>query len=97
MTKEDIEHLARLSRIALGPGEAEGFQKEISSILDYVGAVNAMAADAQAAPEAGEHSNIFRADAVTNEGGSNTDVLLAAMPHTEGRFMKVKKILNQND
>lgn len=98
MTKEEIEHLARLSRIALSPTETANFQKEISSILDYVSVVNAMAADtASETPVVPEHHNIFRADVVTNEPGSNTEILLAAMPETQGRFMKVKKILNQND
>jgi aspartyl-tRNA(Asn)/glutamyl-tRNA(Gln) amidotransferase subunit C len=98
MTKEEIEHLARLSRIALTPGETANFQKEISSILEYVGAVNAIAADdVSDTPALPEHHNIFRPDEVTNEPGSNTEVLLAAMPETQGRFMKVKKILNQHD
>ncbi|MBY0309956.1 Asp-tRNA(Asn)/Glu-tRNA(Gln) amidotransferase subunit GatC [Patescibacteria group bacterium] len=98
MTKEEIEHLARLSRIALSPAETVSFQSEITSILDYVSVVNAMAADETPhAPTVPEHINIFRADEVTNEPGSNTEVLLAAMPETHGRFMKVKKILNQND
>jgi len=98
MTKEDIEHLARLSRIALTEAEVAGFQKEISSILEYVGAVNAIAADeADTIPLVGTHYNIFRADDVTNEPGSYTEALLAAMPATDGRFMKVKKILNQDE
>lgn len=97
MTKEEIEHLASLSRIALTAAEVAAFEKDISSILEYVSTVNAISGDDAVGPQAGTHYNIFRADTVTNEPESYTEALLAAMPEREGRFMKVKKILQQED
>ena len=96
MTKEEIEHLARLSRIRLSDTEVVSFQQEISSILEYVSMVQSMAS-VEVAPVAGEHRNIFRTDEVTNEPGSYTEVLLEAMPHKVGRFMAVKKIIQQDE
>ncbi len=94
MTKDDIEHLARLSRVRLSGAEVENFQQEISSILAYVGAVSSIAADKDNGdPVAGVHRNIFRKDEVTNEPGSFTDSILAAAPKRQGRFVAVKKIL----
>jgi len=98
MTKEEIAHLARLSRVALTPTELDNFHTEISSILDYVSKVNAMAADDRIGePVVGPVHNIFRADEVTVAPESYTDTLLTAMPAREGRYLKVKKILSQDE
>jgi len=95
MTKEEVEHLAKLARIELSEAEVETFTTEISAILEYVSTVQDIAGDdVGAAPTVGVHHNIFRKDEVTNEPNSYTDALLAEMPQTEGRFMVVKKILN---
>ncbi len=98
MTREEIQHLARLSRVALSEEEVVNFQTQISSILAYVGAVNAIAADGiDEAPQVGNIHNVFRADEVTVAPETYTETLLAAMPAREGRFMKVKKILAQDE
>jgi len=36
LTKEEVEKIALLSRIELRDGEVEKFQKDLSTILDYV-------------------------------------------------------------
>lgn len=98
MTKEEIAHLARLSRVALTPAELDNFHTQISSILEYVSTVNAIAADdVRGEPEVGVVHNVFRTDEVTVAPESYTEALLAAMPAREGRFMKVKKILSQDE
>jgi aspartyl-tRNA(Asn)/glutamyl-tRNA(Gln) amidotransferase subunit C len=93
MTKEEILHLARLSRVRLTNEEAEHFQAEISSILAYVGTVSSIAAEGEGAPVAGTHRNIFRPDEITNEPEAFTESILAEAPQRQGRFLAVKKIL----
>lgn len=98
MTKEEVEHLARLSRIALSDEEVAGFQEQITSILAYVGAVSAIAADAAGeTPQVGIVHNVFRPDEITVPARTHDTDLIASMPETEGRFLKVKKILSQDD
>lgn len=98
MTKDEIAHLARLSRVALTPAELDNFHTQISSILEYVSAVNAIAAEEVGGkPSVGVVNNVFRKDEVTVEPESYTETLLAAMPARDGRFMKVKKILSQDE
>ncbi|MAZ29858.1 Asp-tRNA(Asn)/Glu-tRNA(Gln) amidotransferase GatCAB subunit C [bacterium] len=97
MTKKEVQHLARLSRIAITDEEAETFTKEIDAILEYVSEVTEVAGTDALEPTVGAVHNVFRADEVTNEPNQYTDALLAAMPETDGRFMSVKKILNQDD
>jgi aspartyl-tRNA(Asn)/glutamyl-tRNA(Gln) amidotransferase subunit C len=98
MLKEDVAHLARLARLELSEAELERLPQELSSIVSYVDVISDIAADdAATAPEVGPLHNVFRADEVTNGVGEYTDALLAEMPHTEGKFMKVKKILGGTD
>ncbi len=97
MTKEEIEHLARLSRVRLSSEEVAHFQEEISSILSYVGAVSSIAAEGDTTPRAGEYYNIFRKDEVTNVPDAYTEALLAEAPQRQGRFLSVKKILQVDE
>ena len=95
MTKEEVIHLAKLSKLELSPTEIESFTEEISAILDYVSTVQDIAGeDSSVEPQVGVVHNVFRKDVVTNEADEYTKDLLAEMPATEGRFMVVKKILN---
>lgn len=95
MKRDDIVHLANLARIRLSDAEITNFEGELNSIMAYVGAVSSIAADdADAAPVVGVRHNIFRKDEVTNEPDQYTADIIAEMPHSEGRFMSVKKILD---
>ncbi|MEZ4195378.1 MAG: Asp-tRNA(Asn)/Glu-tRNA(Gln) amidotransferase subunit GatC [Candidatus Paceibacterota bacterium] len=95
MNKDDVQHLANLSRIELSDRELESFTKEISDILSYVGKVQALVADeVDTEPVLGARYNIFRKDVVTNDPDSHTEALLAEMPAKQGRYLEVKKILN---
>lgn len=98
MKREDIAHLASLARIRLSGAELDNLEGELSAIVEYVGVVSDIAADdADAAPQVGARYNVFRKDEVTNEPDQYTDDILAEMPQKEGRFMKVKKILDAGE
>ncbi len=97
MTKEEITHLGALSRIALTPAEIDSFQTEIDSILAYVSIVKNIAAEEKLGSNVGARYNVMRSDEVTTVTGEHTEILLESMPHREGPFMSVKKILNQVD
>lgn len=92
MNREDIAHLATLSRLELSEQELQNFEGELSSIMSYVGAISDIASEV-GVPEVGVRHNIFRPDVVTNEAEEYTDRLVASMPHSDGRYLKVKKIL----
>jgi aspartyl-tRNA(Asn)/glutamyl-tRNA(Gln) amidotransferase subunit C len=94
VTKEEIIHLARLARLELSEAELEKLPEELSSIVSYVSVITDITSDeADNAPQLGVRYNIFRADEVTNKADEYTADLLREMPATEGRYMKVKKIL----
>jgi aspartyl-tRNA(Asn)/glutamyl-tRNA(Gln) amidotransferase subunit C len=94
MKREDIAHLATLSRLELTESELDSLGLELSSIMSYVSVISEMASDdVGMPPRLGARHNVFRADVVTNEADEYTSDLLVEMPHTEGRYMKVKKII----
>lgn len=98
MKRADIEHLATLARIRLSEEEKERLPEELSSIVAYVSVVSDMVGAApEAEPMAGVVKNVFRADAVTNTPDQYTQDILAEMPETDGRYLKVKKILNTEE
>ncbi|MBP6881512.1 MAG: Asp-tRNA(Asn)/Glu-tRNA(Gln) amidotransferase subunit GatC [Candidatus Pacebacteria bacterium] len=95
MKREEIAHLATLSRIRLSDDELTHLEGELSSIVEYVSVVKDIAAEeAAAVPQVGARFNIFRQDEVTNEPDQYTKDILAEMPQTKGRYMAVKKILD---
>lgn len=93
MKREEIEHLARLARIELTEEELTSMESDLSSILEYVSAVSDIAGDGALEPTLTPRVNVFRKDVVTNEANQYTNDILAEMPDTQGRFLKVKKIL----
>ncbi len=98
MKREDVAHLARLARIELSESELEQLPEELSSIVSYVRVITDIAGDeADMAPQLGARHNVFRADVVTNQAAEYMEALLAEMPATEGKFMRVKKIIGGTD
>lgn len=92
MKREDIAHLATLARLELSETELQNLESELSSIMSYVSVISDIA-DTDSVPQVGARHNVFRSDVVTNEPDQFTTDLLEEMPQTEGRYLKVKKIL----
>ena len=87
-------HLAALSRIKISEAEAEGLVGDLEAIVSYVSVISDIAEQTETElPVVGLLYNIFRADEVTTEANAHTVDLLNEMPQTDGRYLKVKKIL----
>lgn len=98
MKREEIEHLASLSRIRLSETEKDSLEEDLSSIVSYVSAVSDLVSDdVSNTPQVGARHNVFRADEITNEADEYTKDIIAEMPASEGRFLKVKKILQTDN
>lgn len=94
MTKEEILHLGRLSRIKMTDEEADAFKTEIDSILEYVGAVDRLVDSGDLRKIPGAVHNVLRDDLVLNEPGAYTKDIVAAFPKSRGSLLEVKKILD---
>lgn len=91
ITRQDIDNLAVLARVHIDDSEKEKMTKEIESILSYVGQVqNLNAGDMKTKYVL---KNVMRDDVALNPGGEFSEKLLALAPQKEGKYFKVKKIL----
>ncbi|MEX0933122.1 MAG: Asp-tRNA(Asn)/Glu-tRNA(Gln) amidotransferase subunit GatC [Candidatus Paceibacterota bacterium] len=95
ISTEEVKNLAELARLELSSGEVEKFKDDISSVLNYVESINSI--NIETSERGAEEVNIFREDAITNEPFSYTDSLLSAAPKKEGAYIKVPKILSQDE
>lgn len=94
MTKEEILHLATLSRIKVTDEEVTKFQGEIGAIVDYVASVKEIVGDRGVVKGTGPVYNVFRKDEVTDDSGSTPEDLIKAFPERQGQHLRVQKILN---
>ncbi len=89
--REDIERLAKLSRLAISDAEAATLAGEIETIVGYVSEVQS-APDAPA--DVADLENVMRPDADPHAPGAHTDQLLSAAPKSADGYVAVKKILS---
>ncbi len=95
MKKEDIEHLAKLSRIAVTEDEAEVLAEKITSILGYVSEIEEITGNVEMEKKVGALFNVMREDENPHEAGLYTEDILNLAPKREGQYVKVKKILDK--
>ncbi len=95
ITRQDVEHVAKLARLGLTEQEIEKYQKELSSVLAYVEQLRAV--DTKNVPPTAQVTgltNIFREDEVKKSTIPLDDSLKNA-PAKEGRYLKVKAIFGE--
>ena len=105
ISREEVLTLAALARLKLSEAEVADLQKDISSILDYVGQVsNVTAQSGQASPRsnlgAPAHRNVMRED--TPYGSDlpvfgKREALVQAFPKREGDYNVVRKIIQKDE
>ncbi|WP_423923281.1 Asp-tRNA(Asn)/Glu-tRNA(Gln) amidotransferase subunit GatC [Frigoribacterium sp. 2-23] len=94
ITREQVEHLAGLARIALTPDEIDKMTGELGAIVDNVAKVSEVAtADVPATSHPIPLENVFRPD-VVGETLTAEQALSGAPDHDGSRF-KVSAILGE--
>ena len=90
----DVDHVARLARLALTDEEKERFRRQLGLILEHAEKVGEVAADdVPPTSHPVPRSNVFRADE-PRPGLTHEDALSTAPEAEEGRF-KVPRIVEQ--
>jgi aspartyl-tRNA(Asn)/glutamyl-tRNA(Gln) amidotransferase subunit C len=94
IARKDVEHVARLARLALSEEEKERYTAQLESILEYIDKLNKFdTANVPPTSHVLPLSNVWREDkAEPNRLGSQADILKNA-PEAEGPYFKVKKII----
>lgn len=91
LTKDEIEHVARLARLDLTEAEQEEFAWQLNEILSFVAKLNQLDTGVEPTAHLIPVSNVFRSDHV--EPSLDPEKGLANAPDRVGNFFKVPKIL----
>jgi aspartyl/glutamyl-tRNA(Asn/Gln) amidotransferase C subunit len=92
ISKQEVQHIAKLARLELSEMEVEKMQKDLSSILDYFDLLKkAPPADAESFGEANK-VNVLRSDEVISSHDITEDIISQAPDKKDG-YIKVKSIL----
>jgi len=92
LTKKDVEHVARLARLALTEKEKENFTEQLGKILGYIEKLNAMdIADVPPTAHPFFSKTVWREDKTYR--WSPAKPILDNAPEREEGFFKVKKVI----
>ena len=93
LTREQIDHVAHLSRLALTEAERELFGSQLASILAYVEKLNELdTANVEPTAHAAALKNVFRED--KSRPGMGIDKVLQNAPDGASPFFRVPKVLD---
>jgi len=94
ISRQDVEHVARLARLALTDAERERMREQLDGILAYIDTLRALDTSAT---EPTSHAvplvNVMRDD--ENRPCLGRDAALANAPERSGAFFRVPKILEE--
>ena len=93
LTRDDINNLATLARIALSDEEKSTLPNQLDAILNYVSEISSVATKADSVPRVGSLRNVMRLDTDAYVGGEYRDSILENAPNKEDGYVKVKQIL----
>jgi len=91
LTIDDVYKIAELAKIEITKEEAEKFQKELMSIVDYFNVLDEVKENVEPTFHVLPLKNVFRED-VPKESMSREEVLANAK-HTENGYFKGPKIV----
>lgn len=93
ITKEQVEHIAKLARIGLTEQEKEKMTKELGAILTYVEKLNEVdTAGVEPTAQVTGLENVMRKDEAKPWWDGNPFDLVEAAPEQERGFVKVKEV-----
>ena len=94
ISQKEVQHIAKLARLAITKKEEEKFGRELSSILDYFDLLKKIDVK-KIAPFSYSFSieNVMREDLAERQPKEKNDKLLKAMPEKKERYLKVKSVL----
>ncbi len=94
LSKEQVEHIAKLARLGLTEQENKKFRKELSSILDFVEQLNkAKTEKVEPTAQVTGLENVSRQDKSRTKTKQEAEKLLKLVPEIKDGYVKVKAIL----
>lgn len=93
MELHDMQHLAKLSRLALSDEEMVRMQTDITSILGYIDQIGQ--ADVSDVTVTHDAVNQVREDIIVSAGTSTRNQILDQAPHKHHDFIQVQKVISR--
>ena len=94
LSREEVQHIAKLARLGLTEKEIGKFQKELSSILDYIEKLKEVdISKVEPTSHSIKVENIMRGDEPKEKKLETRKKLIEMAPETKEGFLKVKSIL----
>ena len=88
LSVEEIEHIAKLSRLELSPKEKELYAEQLSSVLDYVGQLQEIETEkVELTANVTGLSNVWREDKIEKSNISHKDIEQNAPEFKDGNFV----------
>ncbi|MDA3861525.1 MAG: Asp-tRNA(Asn)/Glu-tRNA(Gln) amidotransferase subunit GatC [Melioribacteraceae bacterium] len=95
VTKNDIEHIAKLAKLEIKEDEIDNFTSQLNKVLDYVDKLNELDTDnVKPLSHPIEGENVFRED-LLKESIPTKDALKNSGSKTE-EYFKVPKVIKSN-
>jgi aspartyl-tRNA(Asn)/glutamyl-tRNA(Gln) amidotransferase subunit C len=94
LSKEKIEHLAKLARLKLSPEQTKKYQRQLGEILNYIKQLKKIKTDnIEVCSGGGDLKSVFRTDKSESKRPDENKKILEQVPEKQNRLIKVKKVL----
>ncbi len=94
ISKEKIEHFAKLARLKLSPEQIKKYQRQLGGILNYVKQLKKIKTDnIEICSGGGDLRSVFRPDKSEDKRENENKKILEQVPEKQNRLIKVKKVL----
>ncbi|MFH1772946.1 MAG: Asp-tRNA(Asn)/Glu-tRNA(Gln) amidotransferase subunit GatC [Patescibacteria group bacterium] len=93
LSKQQIQHIAKLARIELTDEELKKYHSQLSDILTYIDQLKEVNVDdVEPTTQTAGLENVLREDIAINWNKEEIENVLISAPEKEERFIKVKRI-----
>ncbi len=93
ISKEEVEHIAKLASLNLSEAEKVGYAKDMTEILEFANLINSVNTDSvNETIAANENYNVFRKDEIVQTVDKET--LLQNAPSQEDGMFRIPKVIN---
>lgn len=94
LSKQDIQHIAKLARLELTEAELEKYGSQLSDVLNYINQLKeTRVAGVEPTAQVTGMENIWREDEVEDWDKHEIEKALKDAPAREERFIKVKRVI----
>lgn len=97
ISREEVEHVARLARLDLTPDEVDRFREQLSAVLDRAQRIQSLSELDDLPPTAHPIAmeNVLRPDEVRDP--EDPGAILRNAPEREGEFFRVPRVIEEEE